>query len=201
MAIETILADVGGVLIKNYDISSDVRTRLNLPEETFRPLWKKLVNEYGSGLITEAEMWSTFTRQGGAPIDEAENIFASPFEKHLIIYERVLDMFRQFGEKGYQLAILSDTNPNHAEVLERRGVYTPFQPHVFLSHQTGSRKPHPDAYLTALTAMGVSNPSSVLFIDDRLPNLDAAKQLGLQTVLSLDNEQQIIDALTKAVQA
>ncbi len=199
MAIETILADVGGVLIKNYDISEDVKTRLNLSEEQFRPLWKRLVTEYGSGHISEEEMWATFANQGGAQVQTTENLFGHPFEEHLVIYEHVIDTFRQLGDSGYRLAILSDTNPNHAEVLKRHGVYALFQPHVFLSHQTGRRKPHPHAYIHALEKMGVENPSTVLFIDDREPNLETARQLGLKTVHSLDNEQQIIEALSKAI--
>ena len=198
MAIEAILADVGGVLIKNYDISDDVREHLQLPEATFRPLWSKLVHAYGTGKISEEEMWHTFADHGGVHVAISENLFAVPFEKHLLVYRRVLDALKQLGDAGYKLAILSDTNANHAKILERHGVYTPFE-HVFLSHQTGTRKPDPASYTRSLQTMGVDDPSTVLFIDDREANIDAAEQLGLQTALSLNEEQAILDAITEAL--
>jgi len=199
MAIETILADVGGVLIKNYDISDDVRSRVTLPEQIFRPLWERLVKAYGSGLITEKELWQDFANHDAAEISVDENVFAQTFEENLVVYENVLDLFRQLGKSGYRLAILSDTNPNHAEVLQRHGVYDAFGDNVFLSHQIGVRKPHPDAFHAALTAMNITNPASVLFIDDRQTNLDAANSLGLQTVHSPDEEAAIVAALKSAL--
>jgi putative hydrolase of the HAD superfamily len=167
MAIETILADVGGVLIKNYDISDDIRSRVGLPEEVFRPLWKQLVKAYGSGLITENELWQSFANKGGAEVRVNENALAQTFEENLVVYEHVLSLFRQLGKNGYRLAILSDTNPNHAEVLQHHGIYDAFGDKVFLSHQIGVRKPEPKAFRIVLNAMEIADPSSVLFIDDR----------------------------------
>lgn len=199
MAIETILTDVGGVLIKNYDISDDIRSRVDLPEEVFRPLWKQLVKAYGSGLITEDEVWQTFANNGGAKVSVDENAFAQTFEENLVVYKEVLSLFRQLGKNGYRLAILSDTNPNHAEVLGRHGVYNTFGDTVFLSHQIGVRKPDPEAFRIVLDTMKIADPSRVLFIDDRQTNLDAASHLGIQTVHSPDEEAAIVAALTNAL--
>lgn len=196
--IKTILADVGGVLIKSYDISNDIRDRLSLSEEVFRPLWNDLVHTYGSGKITEEEMWQIYAKAGGSAVDVQENVYAVPFEKHLTVYHPVLDTLRRFKKAGYNLAVLSDTNPNHADVLRRHGVYAPFD-YVFLSHETGIRKPDPTVYTHALNTMSIVDPSTVLFIDDRQTNLDTAHQLGLQTLLSPDDEQAIVALLEEKV--
>jgi putative hydrolase of the HAD superfamily len=52
----------------------------------------------------------------------------------------------------------------------------------FVSGDLGLRKPSLDIYRRAVADLGVK-PEEVVFVDDRPRNLDAARQLGIQTVL------------------
>jgi putative hydrolase of the HAD superfamily len=52
----------------------------------------------------------------------------------------------------------------------------------FISGDLGLRKPSPDIYRRAIADLGVA-PQEIVFVDDRPRNLDAARDLGLQTVL------------------
>jgi putative hydrolase of the HAD superfamily len=52
----------------------------------------------------------------------------------------------------------------------------------FISGDLGLRKPSPDIYRHAIERLGVK-PDDITFVDDRPRNLDAARQLGIQTVL------------------
>lgn len=54
--------------------------------------------------------------------------------------------------------------------------------HWLISGDVGYRKPSTEIYLLLLDSIA-AEPSSVLFIDDRARNLDAARSLGLDTVL------------------
>jgi FMN phosphatase YigB (HAD superfamily) len=47
--------------------------------------------------------------------------------------------------------------------------------------------------------MSIVDPSTVLFIDDRQTNLETAHQLGLQTLLSPDDEQAIVALLEEKI--
>jgi len=48
-------------------------------------------------------------------------------------------------------------------------------------------KPMPEAFTIALAQSGQPDPSSCLFVDDTIANLDSAKQLGFQTLHVHDN--------------
>ena len=201
MAIKTILSDVGGVLIKNYEITSDVQWRVGLDDERFLPLWDQVRYDYGSGKIDEPTMWQTFADNGGNLVDVSENLFGTPFAANLRTYPEVDALMRNLRDQGYQIAILSDTNANHQKVLQERGVYEPFGDNVFLSHEIGHRKPSAGAYQHALRQLGINDPSTVLFIDDRLANVEAAQQLGIQGLHVEDNEASIVNAIRQALSA
>lgn len=197
---DTILFDVGGVVIKQSDNSEDIRRRLAMNDETFRSIWHNVVRKFGSGSITEDEVWHQFAANGGAKVDRSEDIFGTTLERQLEIYTSVLDYIKELGGYGYRSAVLSDTNEAHAAVLRRHGVYEPFTDGVFLSHEIGIRKPEAEAFEYALEHLNVSDPSNVLFVDDRMRNILAAYVLGIQTLYVPGTEQENLAILKEAIE-
>lgn len=63
---------------------------------------------------------------------------------------------------------------------------------IFSASKMNTHKSKPEAYEKVLQELGL-NPQEVLYIDDSNENLNAAKSVGLQTVLYKDNEQTFID--------
>lgn len=59
---------------------------------------------------------------------------------------------------------------------------------VLISSEVGMIKPSRDLYELALERLGVAADETV-FIDDRLPNIEGAQQLGMKTILFTTNEQ------------
>lgn len=51
----------------------------------------------------------------------------------------------------------------------------------FVSCEMGVRKPEPEAYLIPARRLGVA-PETCLFIDDRAPNVEAARALGMEAI-------------------
>lgn len=196
--IETILSDVGGVLIRNHDTIKDASIRLNMPPEKVRELWNELYIPYGSGKETEAEMWQRFHEAGGNLISTDETFFRTGLESDLVIYWRVIEEMQRLKEAGKELAILSDTNEQHAAALTENGTYAPFD-HLFLSHEIGMRKPNPAAFQYVLSQLGISNPATVLFIDDNPHNTAAAAELGFATLHVEDDEDKILAALKEKI--
>lgn len=53
--------------------------------------------------------------------------------------------------------------------------------HIYTSHEIGARKPERDAFLHVADAIEVA-PSSILFFDDTLENVEGARRAGLNAV-------------------
>ena len=197
--IETILTDVGGVLIRNYDVTPHVRDAVELPSELFDPIWRQGVFEYGSGTITEDELFDRFARSGGKVVTAPDEVLGAPFKANLEIFRKTLSQLEALGQSGYRLAVLSDSIENHSKHLNE--VYGPFQPDVYLSYQTGHRKPSEGAYEDALRRLGNPHPETVLFIDDRPANISTALNLGLRACLVPGNDSGNQDVIGSALES
>lgn len=194
--IDTIIWDVGGVLIHDVPVSQDVRSRLELDESTFRPLWDELIGQYGTGSIAEAAIWSAFEAEGAMPVEVSENILGKALHERLKPHWKVISLTEQLDAMGYEQAVLSNTIPNHAKVLRQWGIYETFpQDQVFLSHEIGFRKPDSRSFTCVLKALGIE-PSRTLFVDDNPDYLTAAAGLGVVTLQAERDEDAIVLAVT-----
>ena len=79
----------------------------------------------------------------------------------------------------YRLAVLSNCNPVHWDVLCDDLRLLDHVDAAFSSHQVGVRKPDPATFRHALSQLGVE-PAQVLFFDDAAGNVDAATRLGMR---------------------
>jgi putative hydrolase of the HAD superfamily len=88
----------------------------------------------------------------------------------------VLAIADALRSEGLALALLSNSAPEHEATIPRfAGRFDV----AHFSHRTGRRKPDPGAYTALLEDLGL-DASRVLFIDDKLRNVEAARALGLQ---------------------
>jgi glucose-1-phosphatase len=79
----------------------------------------------------------------------------------------------------YRRALLSNSNALHwPRLLNDMGLEAAFE-HRFVSHLTGKIKPDSAAFEDVVNALGCS-PQHVLFIDDNMLNVEAAKTFGMQ---------------------
>jgi len=78
---------------------------------------------------------------------------------------------------------ISNTNPAHVAQMRRAfpGFLDRFD-RVFTSHEIGHRKPQPECFAHVLRDIAVPAGEALLF-DDLVPNVEAARALGLQAVL------------------
>jgi len=79
----------------------------------------------------------------------------------------------------YPIAILSNTNDLHLEVVEP--AIAPWKKYCiayFFSNRLGRRKPDPDTYRYVLSRLGW-RPEETLFVDDSALNVKGAKEAGL----------------------
>ncbi|NLW71304.1 MAG: pyrimidine 5'-nucleotidase [Chloroflexi bacterium] len=80
--------------------------------------------------------------------------------------------------------IFTNANLTHAEnVLSQMALRDIFTGIIDINATAPWCKPYPEAFQIALRLCGNPDPARTVFIDDRVPNLDAAASLGLRTIL------------------
>lgn len=98
----------------------------------------------------------------------------------------VIKIMNALRERGHRVVVLSNTNRLHTtfwpdEYPEIRAAAD----RVYLSQEMGMRKPEARIYEKVLESEGFSASESVFF-DDNVDNIDAAKRLGIDSVLVTD---------------
>ena len=107
--------------------------------------------------------------------------------------QRNLDTILQLRQKGYQVCLLSNTNPfmmKWADSPEFDGQGHPVSHYfdrLYLSYQCGIMKPAPKIFQMMLEGQNAL-PEETLFIDDSETNVKVAQSLGIHTLCPHDNE-------------
>jgi len=104
-----------------------------------------------------------------------------PYERFLVPVPAVQTVLAELRALGMKIGVLSNTLPNVAATLKAIGI-ADLVDVAIASCTLGVHKPHPEAFTRAAELLGVP-VEAVLFVDDRVENVDAARALGMQALL------------------
>lgn len=104
----------------------------------------------------------------------------------------MLDLVKNLKKQGYQVALLSNVRRSQAIIKRKLGYYDLFNPTI-LSYEIKMRKPRLSAYCYLLQQLNLP-ASEVIFIDDKLENVAAAKSVGINAIL-FKNPRQLVNSL------
>ena len=195
MSARRLVLDVHGVVLNNPlpTFLREVAVRTGQSPTNLPLRWHdELRRDAWLGRISDRELWSRVTRGHGDPREWGERLESryapGPAAAHLARWRRRLPV-----------CLLS----NHRTAwllprLERLGLRAPFTS-ILVSDQLGSLKPEAEAFAAATA--GLADPSEALFVDDQLPNVEAARALGLGAIHARPGDAQWIgeiDALVRA---
>ena len=96
-------------------------------------------------------------------------------------------IIKELQSQGYQTAMLSDVTEYQAKIIRKMGYYDLFNP-VLLSYEIGVEKPNPEAFKILLRRLNLS-ASFVIFIDDKIENVEAARKLGIDAIQFINPNQ------------
>lgn len=194
--IRAVVFDWGGVLspLDFLKRSSQWETRLGLPpgaldQALWGPEWKRLE----VGAIPQEEYDAHLMRALGLPDREALQRFYREYYADDGLHPGVVAAIRNLRGR-YRVALLTNAFPGHAESLRRRHGFDPraeFDVYVN-SAEVGLAKPDPAIYRLTLDRLGV-RPEQAIFIDDHVRNTDAARMLGMHTIVCADVETALAD--------
>ena len=139
---------------------------------------RKMVRQLCVGEASPGALCDFILERFGASItpDDVMSMFVDDVRTRLPDTERLVSALRS----RYRLSILSNTFFGHWHELLRDPFYRVFE-HPMASHLLGLEKPDPRIYQHALSTLGAA-PNEVVFVDDKLENITAARELGLHAI-------------------
>jgi putative hydrolase of the HAD superfamily len=183
--LRAVVFDYGIVLTGPPDTAAhDAMRRITgLPLDRFENLYWANRPAYDEGKLTGISFWQKFLSEAGLPqnrekVEELNRWYARMWtveDRVMVAWQRALQ------QRGLLTAILSNMGDAVLASVEREFDWIRrFDARVW-SYQQGVVKPDPAIYRHTLAKLGVQ-PQETLFIDDKLPNVEAAWALGIQAM-------------------
>jgi HAD superfamily hydrolase (TIGR01509 family) len=131
-----------------------------------------------SGIISDEAYWSDVADQLGLAETELADFRRDYFGGDELDHEMV--RFIRGLRPRFKTALLSNASPQLTELLDELGVTDAFDV-IVVSGSVGVQKPDPAIYQVTLRRLGIA-PEESIFVDDFIENLNAARDLGMQTL-------------------
>ena len=198
--IKSVVFDLGGV-IYGVDYHKTINEFKALGIDRFEEVYAKagqsdLFNDLEEGKISRAVFVERIKTLSGQDIISSQ-IFIAWNSMLLGFMPDALTCLKRLSG-SYRLFLLSNTNEIHIQEIESRvgaEVFSDFCAlfeKVYLSHELGLRKPHPEVFTHIIEEQGLA-ASETLFIDDSIQHVEGAIKAGLRAYHLTDD--QTIDQL------
>jgi putative hydrolase of the HAD superfamily len=189
--IEAIIFDLGGVIL-NIDYNLTRRAFENYGINNFNEMYSQaaaddLFDDLETGKIKEVDFYKEFNKHTGLILSE-DKIQTAWNAMLLNFREKSLEFIDSLQTK-YKLFLLSNTNHIHLKAFnkiylenKRDKPFENFFNKAYYSCEIGLRKPNANIYEFVLRENNL-DAGKTLFVDDSAQNIEAAKTLGMQTIL------------------
>jgi HAD superfamily hydrolase (TIGR01509 family) len=198
VTIRAIAFDLGGVL-EDIGPAEDFvfgwRARLGLSEmETADLPWPMTRadpdDQAKTGAVTEAQYRQRCLAAVGLAGAAADEFMASFWNWYCGALDTKLASFAARLRPRYRTAILSNSVAGARRQEQARFGFAELVDVIIYSDEAGLAKPNPEVYRLLCSELGVE-PAEVVFLDNRLPNVEAACELGIHGVLHEDTATSI----------
>src|SRR5512146_1564538 len=196
MAVSAVIFDWGGTLTPWHTIDHETLWRdvcaPHFPEARAavvaaavlaaeRERWRQCETAHRSATLEHA-----FEQAGVTAHQALLDSYFTAWEPHTYTDPEVAPLLRELRRRGIKIGVLSSTlwpRALHERVFLRDDVLGLIDGAVY-SSEIPWTKPHPEAFLAAMTAVGVTDPARCVFVGDRpYDDIFGAKSLGMRGVL------------------
>jgi putative hydrolase of the HAD superfamily len=199
VAVEAVIFDWGGTLTPWHTI--DLREQWRAYAAAYDPA---RADELSALLLAaEDECWragrehhrsatldEVFQSAGVQPTGERHRAALAEYHRfwdpHTYTDPDAIVTMRELRDRELRVGVLSNTlwtREHHEAVFARDGLLELIDGAVY-SSEIPYTKPHPESFLSAMRAVGVEDPSRVVFVGDRpFEDIHGAKQVGMRAVL------------------
>lgn len=131
------------------------------------------------GQLSEDEYWKSVIKKNSWDI--SVNQLKSAARKNFTEIKGTREIIERLKKEGYILLLLSNNAREWAEYCERKYSYHKLFKHIVYSYQVGFSKPDKEIFNLLIKKLYLK-PQECLFIDDYVKNIEAAKELGMETI-------------------
>jgi putative hydrolase of the HAD superfamily len=154
-----------------------------LPLARFESLYWADRPAYDEGKLTGIGYWQKFLREAGLPADQKKVEELNQWDIRMWTTQNpaMIDWQLAIKQRGLLTAILSNMGEAVLVSVEREFDWIRRFDLLVWSCEVGVVKPHPAIYRHMMAELGTP-PEEILFIDDKLPNIEAARALNIQAI-------------------
>ncbi|HEY2739220.1 MAG TPA: HAD family phosphatase, partial [Thermoanaerobaculia bacterium] len=154
-----------------------------LDPDAFERLYWRDRRDYDLGLMDGRGYWTKFARDSGLSFTPAQ--IDGLIEADVVMWTKVSEPMLAWAQSlqraGILTAILSNMGPEVLRTMRREFAWLADFNHLTWSCELGIAKPDPAIYTLTCDKLGVP-PADALFLDDKIENVRAALQLGLEAI-------------------
>ncbi|MFD9486066.1 HAD family hydrolase [Streptomyces sp. NPDC059991] len=183
-----VILDIGGVLETTPDTGWVPRweERLGLPAGTVEERLGDVWQAGSTGTIDEREVHEQIAHRPRLDAPSTEAFMADLWAEYLGTPNEELIAYVRTPRRRCRPAILSNGFVGARERETRLYRFDELVEQIVYSHEIGVGKPDPRAFELACTRLE-ARPQDCLFIDDFVPNIEAAQEAGMYGHLFEDN--------------
>ena len=187
-----IVFDLGGVLASLGRPAEQMELGISNDDFWSVCLGSKTVAAFETGAMEEAEFVERFPAELGLA-DSGQAFRRRLTRWRLELFPGVIEMLSRLGET-HSVALLSNTNTIHWNMVNPDGRFRRLFDHVFLSFEIGLAKPHRDIFEHVIQTVPYT-ASDTVFLDDTASNVEAAATFGIQSkrVAGIDGARRALD--------
>lgn len=180
MKIKVIIFDVGGVLVKEIfnPILDELAVDYNLNHLDLKEYSWSLFKKVNLGEIIERELFDSIIKKFNIPIEVS---LLEERAMQLISIPEVWEYVKKLRHR-YKLIILSNLGKDWAKLREEQFHISDWFDEIVWSCDIGISKPDKKIFSYVIDKFHL-NPEECVFIDDKLSNIDAAKESGMNGII------------------
>ena len=185
-----LIFDLGKVLV-DFDYSVAARKiaarsrQVPMDLHTFL-ISSPLLAQYESGQITRQGFYEAVREAIGCEADVAE--FGGYFADIFVEMPGTIALQKELRQRGFKTYIFSNTNDLAIEHIRRNFPFFKDFDGYILSYEVGGMKPQPEIY-AAMEAMTGKHDADLIYIDDRLENIEAGRARGWRAICHESTEK------------
>ena len=182
--LKAIIFDYGNVISEPQNAAEiqGMASMIKLPLDEFSKAYWTFREEYDEAKLEPQEYWLRVAKLAGRALaaPDIEKLIYLDSRSWMYPRRAIVEWAQAIRNKSLRTAVLSNMPVTLRDALETCN-WMPAFDHRTFSCNLGISKPSSEIYIHCLRGLGLA-PADVLFLDDREPNVDAARELGMHAI-------------------